>query len=130
MKKAFQLIELLAVIIILAVIALIATPIVLNVVDNAKESARKSSVAGYADAVKLARTEAQFNNLPFNDNDLSDLSIETSTNNVTCEVVKFTNTAGIILNNCTVQEETNYCYKMGTVEKGDNCATLLSDVPQ
>ena len=51
MKKGFTLIELLAVIIILAVIALIATPIILNVVNNAKESARKSSVTGYADAV-------------------------------------------------------------------------------
>ena len=38
-KKAFTLIELLAVIIILAVIALIATPVVLNVVDNARKEA-------------------------------------------------------------------------------------------
>src|SRR5574344_2479357 len=100
MKKGFTLIELLAVIIILAVIALIATPIVLNVVDNAKESARKSSVAGFADAVKLVRTEAQFNNLPFNDNDLSDLSIETNTNNVRCSEVKFDITVGVMLTGC------------------------------
>lgn len=59
-KKGFTLIELLAVIIILAVIALIATPVVLNVVDKAKKSAAESSVAGYADAIKLARVEYMF----------------------------------------------------------------------
>ncbi len=42
MKKAFTLIELLAVIIILAIIALIATPLILNVIDDAKESANLS----------------------------------------------------------------------------------------
>ena len=38
-KKAFTLIELLAVIIILAIVALIATPIILDVVDDARKSA-------------------------------------------------------------------------------------------
>ena len=41
-KNAFTLIELLAVIIILAIVALIATPIILNVVDDAKISAGRS----------------------------------------------------------------------------------------
>lgn len=43
MKKAFTLIELLAIIIILAIIALIATPIILNVVEDARNSANMSS---------------------------------------------------------------------------------------
>ena len=38
-KNAFTLIELLAVIIILAIVALIATPIILNVIGDAKKSA-------------------------------------------------------------------------------------------
>ena len=41
-KNAFTLIELLAVIIILAIVALIATPIILNVIEDAKKSAGKS----------------------------------------------------------------------------------------
>ena len=41
-KKAFTLIELLAVIIILAIVALIATPIVLDVIDDARISAGRS----------------------------------------------------------------------------------------
>ena len=42
MKKAFTLIELLAVIIILAIVALIATPIILDVIEDARISAGKS----------------------------------------------------------------------------------------
>ncbi len=42
MKKAFTLIELLAVIIILAIVALIATPIILDVIDEAERSANLS----------------------------------------------------------------------------------------
>ncbi len=42
LNKAFTLIELLAVIIILAIVALIATPIILDVVDDARSSAGKS----------------------------------------------------------------------------------------
>lgn len=42
MKKAFTLIELLAVIIILAIVALIATPIILNVIEDARVSAGRS----------------------------------------------------------------------------------------
>lgn len=45
-KTGFTLTELLAVIVILAVIALIATPIILNVIENSKEGAFKDSVHG------------------------------------------------------------------------------------
>ncbi len=44
MKKAFTLIELLAVIIILAIVALIATPIILNVIEDSRKSANRSQV--------------------------------------------------------------------------------------
>ena len=52
MKKGFTLIELLAVIVILSVIALIATPMILGVVETAKKGAAKSSALGYIDAVE------------------------------------------------------------------------------
>ena len=57
-NKGFTLIELLSVIIILAVIALIATPIVLNVVDNARKSAAKDSAYGLLDSAKLYYMES------------------------------------------------------------------------
>src|SRR5574344_540555 len=52
-NKAFTLIELLAVIVILAIIALISTPIILGVIENAKKGASKNSVNGYMEAVEL-----------------------------------------------------------------------------
>ena len=45
-RKAFTLIELLAVIVILAIIALIATPIILNIIERARKSAFENSAYG------------------------------------------------------------------------------------
>ena len=53
-KNAFTLIELLAVIVILAIIALIATPIVLNIIEDTKKSAQLRSAEFYLDAVEQA----------------------------------------------------------------------------
>ena len=58
-NKGFTLIELLSVIIILAVIALITTPIVLNVIENAKNSAAKDSAYGLLDSARLYYIESQ-----------------------------------------------------------------------
>jgi len=60
-KKGFTLIELLSVIIILAVIALIATPVVLNVVENAKKEANKNSVYGLIDAARMYYADSMLN---------------------------------------------------------------------
>ena len=53
-NKGFTLVELLAVIVILAIIALIATPIILNVINDAKKQAAKDSFYGYMDAIEKA----------------------------------------------------------------------------
>ena len=53
-KKGFTLVELLAVIVILAIIALIATPIILNVISDAKKEAAKDSAYGYIEAIENA----------------------------------------------------------------------------
>ena len=55
--KGFTLVELLAVIVILAIIALIATPMILNVIDEAKKGAAQSSAYGYIDAVEKSLLE-------------------------------------------------------------------------
>ena len=54
MKKGFTLVELLAVIVILAIIALIATPIVLSIVNDTKRSATIQSAEFYLDATMNA----------------------------------------------------------------------------
>ena len=122
-NKGFTLIELLAVIIILAIIALIATPVVIKVVDNAKESARKSSVSGYADAVKLAINEKMFENKgsspTIDDTFLNSINYQGST--VTCNEVKNTNNYGVILKECTVATNSNlYCFAKGKVYNCDD----------
>ena len=55
-KNAFTLIELLAVIVMLSIIALIATPIILNVINDAKENAFKESINGIVDSAMLEST--------------------------------------------------------------------------
>ena len=50
-KKGFTLIELLAIIVILAVIAVITVPIILGIVDEAKEKAAVDSAYGYKDSI-------------------------------------------------------------------------------
>ena len=52
--KGFTLIELIAVLVIMAVIALIVTPLVLNVVRKAKDSANKRSIDAYGKSIDLA----------------------------------------------------------------------------
>ena len=58
-KNAFTLIELLAVIVVLAIIALIATPIVMNTIKNAKKGAAERTVDNYIKQVETAVAEAK-----------------------------------------------------------------------
>ena len=54
MNKGFTLIELLGVLILLAIISLIAAPVVLNLISDSKEQAKTKSLEQYVRAVKLA----------------------------------------------------------------------------
>ena len=51
-QKGFTLVELLAVIVILAIIALITIPIVLKTINNSQKESEKQSIAGYARAIE------------------------------------------------------------------------------
>lgn len=63
-KKAFTLVELLAVIVILGILALITVPLILNTVENARISAMKISAKNYFDAliqaIDINKTKAGF----------------------------------------------------------------------
>lgn len=58
-SKGFTLVELLAVIVILAIIALITTPIILNVIEQSRKNAAVDKAWGTIDAVRLAYSQAQ-----------------------------------------------------------------------
>ncbi len=58
-KKGFTLVELLAVIVILAIIALITAPAILNVINDARQKGAEDKAWGTIDAVRLAYTQEQ-----------------------------------------------------------------------
>lgn len=57
--KGFTLVELLAVIVILGIVALVTTPAILNVINNARRSGAEDKAWGTMDAVRLAYTQSQ-----------------------------------------------------------------------
>jgi prepilin-type N-terminal cleavage/methylation domain-containing protein len=59
--KGFTLVELLAVIVILAIVALVTTPAILNVINNSRQKAAEDKAWGTIDSVRLAYTQAQNN---------------------------------------------------------------------
>ena len=100
LNKAFTLIELLAVIIILAIIALIATPIILDVVEDARISAGKSEtqmiysgINNYCETVKLKKQMGTLTS--------EDVDCESKTSFTTEEISKMVNlgNAEILENN-------------------------------
>ena len=89
-RKAFTLIELLAVIIILAIVALIATPIILDVVDDARKSAGLSesnmiysSINNYCASIEMKK---QMGTL-----DSEDVDCSSKTSFTTAEISKMVN---------------------------------------
>ena len=57
--KGFTLVELLAVIVILAIVALVTAPAILNVINDSREKGAQDKAWGTIDAVKLAYTQSQ-----------------------------------------------------------------------
>lgn len=63
-SKGFTLVELLAVLVILAIIALITTPIILGVINDSRESAAVDKTWAYIDAIENAFALDQTSNNP------------------------------------------------------------------
>ncbi len=61
-KKGFTLVELLAVIVIIAVVALITIPMILNVIEEARKNSYKESAMGYVDAIEKKIVKDQLKN--------------------------------------------------------------------
>ena len=138
-KKGFTLIELLAVIVILAVLMVIAVPKILDVIENSKKSAAKSSAELYVDAINKYVAINEVNNKGINipsDNDLTmgnaDDDVELSKIKIKGDTpdyvtISFENgkvkEAGFCINDQNVEykkgnvtiSETDYC-KFATVE--------------
>ena len=100
-KKAFTLIELIAVLVILSILALIVTPIVLNIVKHAKESANKRSVDAYGKSIELAVANYLLDKGEFPTN-ISDLEIEYSGKEVICNISLLNEDSSVYLSECKV----------------------------
>ena len=100
-KKGFTLIELIAVLEILAIIALIVTPLVLNVIRKTKDSANRRSVDAYGKAMEIA-IMGYVMDTGDTPNDLNELAVEYTGNEVECNVKKITENGSIYLSECSV----------------------------
>ena len=118
MKHGFTLVELLAVIVILALIALITAPIVLNTIQNSQEKTYRRSVELYGKAFEKAIAEYYLdhetdviNELTFDD--VKDY-IKYEGNDVYCDIKKINSDKTVYISKCKINNETEY------VMDGDN----------
>ena len=100
-NKGFTLIELIAVLVILAVIALIVTPLVLNIVRKAKDSANKRSIDAYGKSIDLAVAAYLMEKGDF-PTSVDQLTIEYSGKEVICGVAKLNDDSSVYLSKCSV----------------------------
>lgn len=120
--KGFTLIELLAVIVILAVIALITTPIVLGIINDAKEASNLRSVEAYAKAVEYGVIQYEYKNngeIPTSYCDIKDYVSYTNTD-VVCVVTITEDVANVIVEHCKVGSYTKNSYKYDGSLKTEN----------
>ena len=110
-KKAFTLIELIAVLVIMAILALIVTPLVMNIIRKARISADKRSVDVYGRSIELAIAGYLLDTGKF-PTEVSQLTIEYSGNKVECETTQINTDSSVYLAGCTVagRNVENYTY--------------------
>ncbi len=110
-KKGFTLIELIAVLVIMAIIALIATPLVMNIIRKARISADKRSIDAYGRSVELAIAGYLLDTGKF-PTEVSQLTIEYSGNKVDCSTTQINPDSSVYLSDCKVnnREVSNYTY--------------------
>ena len=100
-KKAFTLIELIAVLVIMAIIALIATPLVMNIIRKARTASDKRSIDAYGRSIELAIAGYLLDTGSF-PTEVSQLTIEYSGNEVVCSTTQLNSDSSVYLDGCTV----------------------------
>ena len=110
-KKGFTLIELVAVLVIMAIIALIVTPLVMSIIRKAKIAADKRSVDAYGRSIELAIAGYLMDTGTF-PTSISQLTIEYSGDEVVCSTTQLKSDSSVYLAGCTVggREVKDYTY--------------------
>ena len=99
--KGFTLIELIAVLVIMAIIALIVTPLVMSIIKKAKISADKRSIDAYGRSIELAIAGYLLDNGTF-PTSIEQLTIEYSGDEVVCSTTQLNSDSSVYLAGCTV----------------------------
>ena len=110
-EKGFTLIELIAVLVIMAILALIVTPLVMNIIRKARVSADRRSVDAYGRSIERAIAGYLLDTGKF-PTEVSQLTIEYSGNKVECETTQINTDSSVYLAGCTVAGRSveNYTY--------------------
>ena len=110
-EKGFTLIELIAVLVIMAIIALIVTPLVMNIIRKARISADKRSIDAYGRSIELAIAGYLMDKGSF-PTSIDQLTIEYSGDEVVCTTTQINTDSSVYLAGCTVggRSVENYTY--------------------
>ena len=109
-KKGFTLIELIAVLVIMAILALIVTPLVMNIIRKAIIAADKRSIDAYGRSIELAIAGHLLDTGKF-PTSIDQLSIEYSGDKVVCSTTQLNDDSSVYLTGCTVKGRTvDYAY--------------------
>ena len=100
-KKGFTLIELIAVLVIMAIIALIVTPLVMSIIRKARISADKRSIDAYGRSIELAIAGYLMDNGSF-PTSIEQLTIEYTGEEVLCATTQLNEDSSVYLAGCTV----------------------------
>ena len=102
-KKGFTLIELIAVLVIMAIIALIVTPLVMNIIRKARAAADRRSVDAYGRSVEIAMAGYLLDHGEFPDS-FTDIAsqVEYSGGPIVCNVVNITSDYSVHISECKV----------------------------
>lgn len=109
-KEGFALIELIAVLVIMAIIALIVTPLVMTIIRKARVFADKRSVDAYGRSIELAIVSYLLDTGKF-PTSIDQLTIEYSGNEVVCSTTQINSDSSVYLTGCTVTgRSVDYAY--------------------
>ena len=114
-KKGFTLIELIAVLVIMAILALIVTPLVMSIIKKAKVSADKRSIDAYGRSIELAIAGYLMDTGDF-PTSIDQLTIEYSGDEVVCSTTQIKSDSSVYLAGCTVGGRSVEGYTYGKEE--------------
>ena len=134
-RKGFTLIEVIAVLVILAMIFLIVTPLVMNIIRKAKDSADKRSIDIYGRTVEIATVAYMLDDTQF-PTSFDDLTIEYTGSKVECAVNIVNYDGSVFLDKCAVNgrliKDSKYnsgYYQFGR-DTGNHLFTLYKDITE